>query len=95
MFSEDSREIFLLCLNNLGICYTHMWSIIYPFSVTYAHYVNNNNNYSKLYLTIFFFSLGGLLSSHIGAKLYQIAGISLGLMLVGSINMLSLKLLVE
>ena len=64
-FTEELRELVLLCLNNLGICYWHIWMTTYPYHGSYAHYNNPDIDFGNFYYVAFFFAIGGLASSYV------------------------------
>ena len=67
MITEEMREIVMLCITNFGLCYFHMWTVVYPFGGSYDHFKNPNSSFALYYFIILFFNLGGFFSSQIGA----------------------------
>lgn len=65
MSSELKKDVILLCINNIGICFIHVWTVVYPYYASYLHSMNDSITPEKIFASLIFFYFGNLVGNAI------------------------------
>lgn len=72
--SELFKDLFLLCINNIGISVIHVWTVLYPYYSSYLHALDPSITASKIFATLICYYIGSLVGNILNPYFLQVIG---------------------